>query len=103
MSKPNCLIIDEIDGAPAVGFIILSILQFSQPEIQASIEHLVKLARDQLPVRKKQRRLLRRPIICVCNDLYAPALRELRKISLTLHIPATESARLANRLGTVSF
>ena len=43
-------------------------------------------------------RPLMRPIICICNDLYAPALRPLRDIAkvFTFRRPSTE--RLAHRL-----
>ena len=28
---------------------------------------------------------LKRPIICICNDLYAPALRPLREVARVFH------------------
>ena len=28
---------------------------------------------------------LKRPIICICNDLYAPALRPLREVARVVH------------------
>lgn len=83
-ARPNCLIIDEVDGAP-----------------EPSINYLLTLARDSL-TRKKHRRVLRRPIICVCNDLYASALRELRKCALVLQVPGTDAQRLVRRLSTVN-
>ena len=63
--KPNCLILDEIDGAP-----------------QVTVEFLIKFVADQKSAgaskkfnKKKKTNYLRRPIICICNDVYAPALR----------------------------
>ncbi|XP_041363858.1 chromosome transmission fidelity protein 18 homolog [Gigantopelta aegis] len=82
--RPNCLIIDEIDGAP-----------------QAAINTLLALIRrtDQSTTKKKNEGgLLLRPIICVCNDQYVPSLRQLRQQALLLHFPPTESTRLASRL-----
>lgn len=41
---------------------------------------------------------LRRPIICICNDLYAPALRPLRAAAKVLHFRAPAKERLVLRL-----
>lgn len=64
--RPNCLIFDEIDGAPA-----------------ASIELLLKFIQGKLmPKNKKEKRRSEkmsdgciRPIVCICNELYTPSLR----------------------------
>lgn len=48
--------------------------------IQSFVRSLIKLIQD-VPAKKKGKqpaKPLRRPIICICNDLYAPALRPLR-------------------------
>lgn len=50
--KPNCLIIDEIDGAP-------------QNSIQVLIDHVTENNKTK---NKKTNHCLR-PIICICNDL----------------------------------
>lgn len=76
---------DEIDGAPV-----------------QSIEFLIKFASDQVVVSKskgknKAKNLLRRPIICICNDMYVPALRQLRQIAFVVSFPQIESGRLADR------
>ncbi len=62
--RPNCLIIDEIDGAPA-----------------PTINHLVGIVTGSASKGKKKAKveLLQRPIICICNDLYVPALRPLKQ------------------------
>lgn len=64
--RPNCLIFDEIDGAPT-----------------ASIELLLKFVQGKLvPKSKKAKKLSEkahdgciRPIVCICNEPYAPSLR----------------------------
>lgn len=83
--RPNCLVIDEIDGAPA-----------------ASINVLVNMIKSTgQPTGKKKKKdgsLLLRPIICICNELYVPALRPLRQVALMLHFPSTQKSRLCTRL-----
>ncbi|KAJ8035506.1 Chromosome transmission fidelity protein 18-like [Holothuria leucospilota] len=88
--RPNCLIIDEIDGAPG-----------------PTINFLVNLAKQGDAKaggtkKKKKLQLLQRPIICICNDLYVPALRPLRQVSYISHFPPTVSARLASRMLQIS-
>ncbi|XP_019858878.1 PREDICTED: chromosome transmission fidelity protein 18 homolog [Amphimedon queenslandica] len=81
-SKPNCLIIDEIDGAPA-----------------AAINVLVDVIKTKNPTRgKKSRPLLSRPVICICNDLYATSLRTLKQLAVVFTVPITVTGKLANRL-----
>ncbi|XP_062607136.1 chromosome transmission fidelity protein 18 homolog [Saccostrea cucullata] len=87
--RPNCLIIDEIDGAPSAAINLL--LNF------------VKRSDD--PGSKKKKKdegILLRPIICICNDQYVPALRQLRMNALVINFPQTEPARLASRLSEVA-
>ncbi|XP_068202621.1 chromosome transmission fidelity protein 18 homolog [Palaemon carinicauda] len=45
--------------------------------------------------------LLQRPVICICNELYTPALRPLRLLALVIQFPPTHSTRLAQRLSEV--
>lgn len=52
-------------------------------------------------LKKSNKQIVKRPIICICNDLYVPALKELRKIALVLHVPPIEARRLSDRLGLV--
>lgn len=69
--RPNCLIIDEIDGAP----------------IQ-TINHLVSLITGKSSGKKgkKNAEILQRPIICICNDLYVPALRSLKQLCMVVSV-----------------
>lgn len=64
--RPNCLIFDEIDGAPA-----------------ASIEFLLKFIQGKLVAKTKKGKEksektsngCTRPIVCICNEPYTPSLR----------------------------
>ena len=65
--RPNCLVIDEIDGSPA-----------------ATINHLVNLITGKGGKKGKKAELLQRPIICICNDLWVPALRPLKALCMVV-------------------
>lgn len=88
-NRPNCLIFDEIDGAS-----------------NASIDYLVKFVNGTNTTKSKKNNkkpmLLKRPIICICNDLYTPSLRSLRQIAFVVNFPPTCSTRLAQRLLEIS-
>lgn len=84
--RPNCLVFDEIDGAP-----------------QSSIDYLIKFVNGVASKKSKKGKahkisILKRPIICICNDVYVPALRPLRQIAFVINFPPTSSTRLAERL-----
>ncbi|XP_017153477.1 chromosome transmission fidelity protein 18 homolog [Drosophila miranda] len=89
--RPNCIVLDEIDGAP-----------------RQSIEYLVKFVNDDVHSKakakgaKSEHNVLRRPIICICNDIYDPALRPLRQIAFVVTFPPIDAARLAERLGNIA-
>ncbi|KAL4457647.1 hypothetical protein ABPG75_012512 [Micractinium tetrahymenae] len=51
--------------------------------------------------RQQQLRPLMRPIICICNDLYAPALRPLRDVAKVFHFKKPQAERLAQRLQAI--
>ncbi|XP_014610820.1 PREDICTED: chromosome transmission fidelity protein 18 homolog [Polistes canadensis] len=76
--RPNCLILDEIDGAPI-----------------ASIEELIRFVQGKSSSKGKTNKLktdkegesCQRPIICICNELYTPSLRSLRNVALVIAVP----------------
>ncbi|KAM6299110.1 chromosome transmission fidelity protein 18 homolog [Aegotheles albertisi] len=89
--KPNCLIIDEIDGAPAASInVLLNIIHRRDGEGEAAAGAGRR--------RRREGGLLLRPIICICNDQYVPALRPLRQQCFLLSFPRTAPSRLAQRL-----
>ncbi|KAL1005249.1 hypothetical protein UPYG_G00056650 [Umbra pygmaea] len=99
--KPNCLIIDEIDGAPAAAInILLATLNRKDGHgADSGAESGAELLKKK---KKKKESVLLRPIICICNDLYVPALRPLRQQAFLLNFPQTQPARLAQRLAEIS-
>lgn len=48
--------------------------------------------------RKKKDVTLLRPVICICNDLYVPALRQLRQMCFLVHFHAPHTSNLTGRL-----
>lgn len=69
--------------------------------MKASIEFLIKFATEKQVSRNKKKvskkeekgKILKRPIICICNDVYVPALRNLRQSAFVLNFPPTSSVR----------
>ncbi|XP_076004300.1 chromosome transmission fidelity protein 18 homolog isoform X2 [Genypterus blacodes] len=94
--RPNCLIIDEIDGAPtaAINILLATLNRKDGHGGDASTESTKK--------KKKKESILLRPIICICNDLYVPALRPLRQQAFLLTFPQTQPSRLTQRLAEIS-
>ncbi|KRT81397.1 AAA protein, partial [Oryctes borbonicus] len=88
--RPNCLIFDEIDGAPvpSIDFLVKFI----------SGNHVTKAKKG----KNRTQHVLKRPIICICNDVYVPALRSLRQIAFVVRFPPTANTRLAERLCEIS-
>jgi chromosome transmission fidelity protein 18 len=84
MGKPNCIILDEIDGADAKG----------------AIQALVDMIKADIPTKNSKQKVsyLRRPIICICNHKHAPVLRPLQKYALHFTVDAPSPARLVVRL-----
>ncbi|KAL7462418.1 hypothetical protein ACHAXS_002794, partial [Conticribra weissflogii] len=93
--KPNCIILDEIDGADA----------------KASIQALVEIIRAEIPPSKggssngkrgkTKTTYLRRPIILICNHKHAPALRPILPYAKQFDVQPPNPERLTSRLNAV--
>lgn len=70
--KPNCVIMDEIDGVDSKATIATLLQMIERGDKQQQGED-AKGKKRKRPVSK-----LKRPIICMCNDQYVPALYNLR-------------------------
>lgn len=92
-NKPNCIVLDEIDGAPtnSIDFLI------------KFINGTVSQKSTKPGAKEKKPFILRRPIICICNDMYVPALRQLRQIAFVVSFPQMASPRLAERLQSIAY
>ncbi|KAF9409813.1 hypothetical protein BGZ94_001854 [Podila epigama] len=85
--KPNMLIIDEIDGVSSSGgeqsFIKL-LVELASVEAPGASDDKTKTSTSGAGGRRGKKftkKPLMRPIICICNDQYAPVLRPVRTIA----------------------
>lgn len=87
--RPNCIILDEVDGADAKG----------------AIGALVEIIRAEIPPKgskgSKSKAYLRRPIIFICNHKYSPALRPLLPFARQFDVSPPSPTRLLARLRAV--
>jgi len=85
--KPNCIILDEIDGADA----------------KSAIQSLVNIIRAEIPAKGAKAKVpyLRRPIIFICNNKFAPALKPLLPFCRQFNIYPPSPTRLVARLRAV--
>ncbi|XP_047324218.1 chromosome transmission fidelity protein 18 homolog [Impatiens glandulifera] len=101
-SKPRCLVIDEIDGALGDGKgaveVILKMVSAGRSdkakESTSKEEQTEKLASKKKPKKAS----LTRPVICICNDLYTPALRPLRQVAKVHVFVQPTLTRVVDRL-----
>ncbi|KNE58420.1 hypothetical protein AMAG_03993 [Allomyces macrogynus ATCC 38327] len=116
-SQPKLVVIDEIDGAAAHSD--ASFIKTLVQMVEAANRHGAKSnssATDVDVAAGKPKRggggknaaaknlgaLLRRPIICICNDLYAPVLRPLRQVAKVVHMRKPASTiPLVRRLAAI--
>uniref|UniRef100_A0A670JY31 Chromosome transmission fidelity protein 18 homolog n=1 Tax=Podarcis muralis TaxID=64176 RepID=A0A670JY31_PODMU len=120
--KPNCLIIDEIDGAPMASInVLLGIINRKAAEVESGGSTSGASGKK----RRKEGGLLLRPIICICPVLcltqdsfryfpanihlclfsfsrYVPSLRLLRQQAFLLNFPSTAPSRLVQRLHEIT-
>ncbi|KAH8870786.1 Chromosome transmission fidelity protein 18 like, partial [Schistosoma japonicum] len=105
--KPCCLIMDEIDGAmPTVVELLANAAKNTLASNTERQKHRNKRANPPL--------VLRRPVICICNDLpealpvlvkYSPSVRALRAPGipcLTIRIPSVDLGQLVSRLDFIT-
>ncbi|KAJ1948348.1 Chromosome transmission fidelity protein 18 [Linderina macrospora] len=100
-TRPQLLVIDEIDGAAQV--------QSGQGDFISTLVGLAtadESSGDKANGKKRAQTKgkygpLLRPIICICNNVYAPVLRPLRQVAQCYQIHAPTAVQLAKRLEEV--
>ncbi|OZJ05720.1 hypothetical protein BZG36_01437 [Bifiguratus adelaidae] len=93
VQKPSLLIIDEIDGVSAGGGAD-SFINLLTDLVTAGKSGTVKKGRK----KRGPHRPLLRPIICICNDQFAPVLRPLRQIAHILNFRKTTNNHISKHL-----
>ncbi|XP_062109092.1 uncharacterized protein LOC133819774 [Humulus lupulus] len=100
-TRPKCLVIDEIDGALGDGKgAVEVILKMVSADKKSGKEDVANVEHAQKTSSKKGRKSdpLSRPVICICNDLYAPALRPLRQVAKVHVFVQPTVSRVVSRL-----
>lgn len=88
-SKPNCIIFDEIDGID---------------NSKQAVDMLIEIIKAPLNVKNNKNKNifpLTRPLICICNDIYSPSLRELKKHCEIFNFTLPHPNRLVERLSYI--
>lgn len=89
-TKPVCVVADEIEGAAENGFIKALV-----DMIQADQQALVNITSGK---KKKKGRLMLRPIIAICNDVYTASLRQLRPHAEIITYSKSDTRQVIKRL-----
>lgn len=97
-SKPNCLILDEIDGASdkATMNAIINIIKADIPTKASNIPSSTKPKKS-----SKSLPYLRRPIILIANHKFAPVLRNLLPYAKVFDVSPPSDHRLVSRLKAI--
>lgn len=100
--RPNCIVLDEIDGAPAPAIEFLC--RFLCDGVATAAAKPAPAAGPPAGGGRKRKAptVLRRPVICICNDAYAPALRPLRQLAFIVNFGTIAVNRLAERLAQIA-
>lgn len=108
--KPTMVILDEMDGLGPGGesFVNLLIKIATSLDGQGTSNNpndgtgsSSKNTSSLKKKKKKQAKTLRRPIICLCNDPYVPALRQLRQVAQVYHLKEIAPRVMINRLKNI--
>ncbi|KAM7259687.1 hypothetical protein ACFE04_015428 [Oxalis oulophora] len=98
-AKPKCLVIDEIDGSLGDGKGAVDVIL---KMVSAEKKHVSEKENDQSAKKSSKKghkaSTLSRPVICICNDLFAPALRRLRQVAKVHVFVQPSVSRVASRL-----
>ena len=107
--RPVCVVVDEVDGVVTGsggsggegGFMkaLIDLVQLDQKNASQAISQTSTAAGK----RKGDRFKLLRPLILICNDVYAPALRPLRSSNLAeiVHVRKPPIDKVITRMKTV--
>jgi chromosome transmission fidelity protein 18 len=84
--RPVLVVMDEIDGLDG-------------RDGRGGVDALIRLIKGEAGKKKNIR--LQRPIICVCNDAYAPVLRPLKEHAIVIELRHAQQTAVVERLRQV--
>lgn len=97
--KPNCIIFDEIDGMDGNKKALEILLDVIKAPLSTSKSQSGKKSGKKSGNKAASGVFaLTRPLICICNDQYAPVLRDLRRLSDIFVFTLPSESRLSQRL-----
>lgn len=104
--RPNCIIFDEIDGMDGNKKALEMLLDVIKAPLTTSKNQGAKKSKKTGSKASASATTasavgsfsLTRPLICICNDQYAPVLRDLRKLSDIFVFSLPSISRMAQRL-----
>ena len=101
--QPNCIILDEIDGIDGKNAIDMLVRMIKAPLRSKGLGGSGSGPRGKAQAQAQGGTAtpLTRPLICICNDQYAPSLRELRKVAKIFVFRPPGEQRLVARLKTI--
>ncbi|KAJ3044637.1 hypothetical protein HDV00_001563 [Rhizophlyctis rosea] len=94
--RPSLVVIDEIDGASAGGSGDNNFMKMLLDVVNGDSKARVLKHKGQS--KKTEGKPLLRPVICICNDFYAPVLRPLRHLAQTYTFREPSLQLVARRL-----
>lgn len=104
LGKPVCLVVDEIDGvtgggASGEGGFVKALIDLVLADQKAN--NIAAGVTRKRKGRKGDLFRLQRPIVAICNDLYAPALKALRPLAEIVHMRKPPAGLMVGRLKSV--
>lgn len=100
--RPNCIILDEADGIDNTATIDMIVNMSKAPlrgDAKTALNSVAKKGKKGTSPTNTVP--LTRPIICICNDHFAPVLKSLKKVSQVFVFQPPEQLRLVNRLKSI--
>ena len=85
-ARPVLVVMDEIDGLDG-------------RDGKGGVDALIRLIKGEAGKKKNIR--LQRPIVCVCNDVFAPVLRPLKEHAIVIELHHAQQSALVERLRNI--
>ncbi|RPB16444.1 P-loop containing nucleoside triphosphate hydrolase protein [Morchella conica CCBAS932] len=104
LGKPVCLVVDEIDGASSGGSdgsFVGALVDLVLSDQKGSSVIAPGVTKNKRKNEKEELFKLQRPVVAICNDLYAPALRALRPLAEIVYMRKPPAKLMVGRIKNV--